>query len=161
MRLIHLTLACTLAACASTPSPDAPSMLRGCWTDARGFPGEIVTTQTWTRRNDGAWTGEELSRPPPDADAFDPGDAFELRRTRDGFELCETPMENLSLAPACLEAFFGPASMRRSQPAWWEFDVGADHLRLTRVTPDDRGLRFDGRRAPCPTQSLTAKQADD
>jgi hypothetical protein len=124
-------------------------MLGGCWTDARGFPGQIVTTQTWTKRDDGAWTGEELSRAPPGADAFDPGDAFDLRRTPNGFELCETPMENLSMAPACLEAVFNSARTSRAQSVRWEFDVGADHLRLTRVTPEDRGVRFDGRREPC------------
>jgi hypothetical protein len=158
-RLIHMTFAFALAACASTSSSAVPPMLRGCWTDARGFPGETVTTQSWTKRDDGGWTGEELSRAPPGAEAFDAGDAFELRRTPNGFELCETPMENLSLAPACLEAFFGPAPANRAQAARWEFDVGADHLRLTRVSPEDRGVRFDGRREPCPPP-LTAKQPD-
>ena len=125
-------------------------MLRGCWTDERGFPGEVVTTQTWSSRDDGAWIGSEVPREPPGADTFDPGDAFELRRTRTGLELCETPMENLSLPPACLEASFGPARGNRAHSQWWEFNVGADHLRLTRVTPEDRSVRFDGRRAPCP-----------
>jgi hypothetical protein len=149
MRIIRAAIALTLAACASTPPSGVPSMLRGCWIEQRGFPGEIVTTQTWSLRGDGVWIGAQMSRPPPGADVVDAGDALELRRTRNGFELCETPRENLSLAPACANAFFGPGRAGRTGSAWWEFDVGADHLRLTRVTPEDRGLRFDGRREPC------------
>jgi hypothetical protein len=149
MRIIRVAIALTLAACASTPPSGVPSMLRGCWIEQQGFPGEIATTQTWSLRDDGAWIGAQLTRPPPDADAVDAGDALELRRTRNGFELCERPMEHLSLAPSCGDAFFGPGRANVVGSAWWEFDVGVDHLRLTRVTPDDRGVRFDGRRDAC------------
>jgi hypothetical protein len=58
-------------------------------------------------------------------------------------------MENLSLAPACLEVFFSPARANRASSAWWEFDVSADRLRLTCVTRENRGIRFEGRRTAC------------
>jgi len=152
MRLAALTLAAALAAC-STGQYDRrdPKGLSGCWFQQQSPGWKDMITQRWFLRDDGVWQGSEMPpMEPPSAQVLQVPRTWELRRTRSGFELCELdPIRLLDKPTFCRNAFFGRGHAVGDEPDWWEFDVGAERLHITYVTPQYRSATFDGHRWDC------------